>query len=248
MIDPKPDPHFVVRCLDSLLPQLAVRPYQEEMLGMVKPLCEGLKQVGSLLEANYKDKLDELVNIWTEMCKDSSVDIVTRLRALEIIELRTCRWRASEKLRQFYQERIIKFEKKQQSSSISSPEDSNSVKSTATSNKSKLASRPEPERFQTSIKELFPDTSIRERQCILVDGVKLFISSASPKLLQEAKQILKENLVKRNLQCSSAVSNVRYSRDDLLSLSRSPPSSVIPIQWNLIVESCPEIVTRMRTM
>ena len=96
----------------------------------MKPLCEGLKQVGSVLEANYKFKMDELMNIWTEMCKDNTVDIVVRLRALEVIEIRTFMWKPTQKLRDFYkviimiilsflvfifcilvQERIAKFEK-----------------------------------------------------------------------------------------------------------------------------------------
>ena len=29
------DPHFVVHCLDTLLPQFAVKPYQEDMLKLV---------------------------------------------------------------------------------------------------------------------------------------------------------------------------------------------------------------------
>ena len=90
-----------------------------------------MKQVGSVLEANYKFKMDELMNIWTEMCKDNTVDIVVRLRALEVIEIRTFMWKPTQKLRDFYkviimiillsslvnilcilvQERIAKFEK-----------------------------------------------------------------------------------------------------------------------------------------
>ena len=61
-----------------------------------------MKQVGSVLEANYKFKMDELMNIWTEMCKDNTVDIVVRLRALEVIEIRTFMWKPTQKLRDFY--------------------------------------------------------------------------------------------------------------------------------------------------
>jgi len=241
------DPHFVVHCLDTLLPQFAVKPYQEDMLKLVKPLCEGLKQVGSVLEANYKFKMDELMNIWTEMCKDNTVDIVVRLRALEVIEIRTFMWKPTQKLRDFYKERIAKFEKvksdltRVEPTSSARSSDNESFKSIPGSSASK---RPEAERFQTSVRELFPD--IRERECVVVEGVKLFISCVSPEILLKAKQVLKDNLV--NLKTSSS-SNVRYSREDLISLSNSPSvtDTDSPVQWSLIADSCPEILLKDRS-
>ena len=107
-----------------------------------------------------------------------------------------------------------------------------------------LKQRQEPERFKTTLQELFPDGSIRERECLIVDGVKLFISSASPKLLQEAKIILKENLIKQSYKSLVTASNVRYSRDALLSLANNPTSEQTPFKVKAC--SCPEILVKDR--
>jgi len=200
-----------------------------------------------LLEANYKVKLDELVRIWTDMCKDVSVDIVIRLRVLEIIELRTAGWRGTQKLKEFYQHRISKFEnskgRESPSPATKTPFDSRSVNSSTTaSTTSKMKPRQEPERLKTTIQDLFPDGNIRERECIIVDGVKLFISSASPKLLSEAKMILSESLAKQTMK--RVTSNVRYSREDLLSLSKTPTTAETPFKVKAC--SCPEIVIKGR--
>ena len=158
-------------------------------------------------------------------------------------------WKATEKLKNFYQDRISKFEDSR--ARVGTPEqgttpiDSRSVhSSTTTSNNSKLKPRPEPERFKTTLQELFPDGSIRERECIIVDGVKLFISSVSPKLLQEAKMILREKLIKQPAKSLSSASNIRYSRDDLISLANNPSSEETP--FKVAACSCPEILLKER--
>ena len=99
-------------------------------------------------------------------------------------------------------------------------------------------------RFQTSVKELFPNTNIRERECVVVDGVKIFLSSASPELLKEAKAVLAAKLHRGPRSSSS--SSVQYSREDLLSLARSPTSSQPPVKWPGGSVSCPEILCKVR--
>ena len=98
-------------------------------------------------------------------------------------------------------------------------------------------------RFQTSVKELFPNTNIRERECVVVDGVKIFLSSASPELLKEAKAVLAAKLHRGPRSSSS--SSVQYSREDLLSLARSPTSSQPPVKWPGGSVSCPEILCKV---
>ena len=58
------------------------------------------------MEANYKSKLDSLQTLLTELCKDESLELVLRLKVLEVIELRTMGWRASSSAAQYYRERI----------------------------------------------------------------------------------------------------------------------------------------------
>ena len=104
-------------------------------------------------------------------------------------------------------------------------------------------------RFQTSVKELFPNTNIRERECVVVDGVKIFLSSASPELLKEAKAVLAAKLHRGpRSSSSSSSSSVQYSREDLLSLARSPTSSQPPVKWPGGSVSCPEILCKVRIL
>jgi len=249
------DPHFVVFCLENLLPQMAVKAYTENVLEMLPQLCEGLKKVGHLLEANYKDKLDQLQHVLTEFCKDGTINMVLRLRVLEIIELRTMGWRMSSTAEEYYTTKIAQFQKREESkgtngSVLAASSKTEEFKST----KSDTADRfkmPNPKiggrssndelRFKTPVHELFPDKELKERECVVVDKVKIFLSSSSTKLLKEAKIVLMENFNKR-----PSFSNIKYSREDLLDLKRSPPSSDPPLKWKMVTQSCPEIITCKR--
>ena len=206
--------------------------------------------MGSLLEANYKSKLDSLQTLLTELCKDESLELVLRLKVLEVIELRTMGWRASSSAAQYYRERIPQVEDRQQrrrTQQTPAKPSSNSVTPPSVGSIGSIQARGDKEgedlRFQTSVKELFPNTNIRERECVVVDGVKIFLSSASPELLKEAKAVLAAKL-HRGPRSSS--SSVQYSREDLLSLARSPSSTQPPVKWPGGSVSCPEILCRVR--
>ena len=96
-----------------------------------------------------------------------------------------------------------------------------------------------PWRFQTPVKELFPDRELKQRECVVVGNVKIFLLSSSTKLLKEAKAVLSDNFNK-----GPSFSNVKYSREDLLSLKRSPSSAQLPLKWARVTQSCPEIVCK----
>ena len=209
--------------------------------------------MGSLLEANYKSKLDSLQTLLTELCKDESLELVLRLKVLEVIELRTMGWRASSSAAQYYRERIPQVEDRQQrrrTQQTPARPSSNSVTPPSVGSIGSIQARGDKEgedlRFQTSVKELFPNTNIRERECVVVDGVKIFLSSASPELLKEAKAVLAAKLHRGPKSSSS--SSVQYSREDLLSLARSPSSSQPPVKWPGGSVSCPEILCKVRIL
>ena len=201
------------------------------------------------MEANYKSKLDTLQTLLMELCKDETLELVLRLKVLEVIELRTMGWRASSSAAQYYRERIPQVEDSQQRRRMRTPAkpSSSSVTPPSAGNNSSTQAREDKDdgdlRFQTSVKELFPNTNIRERECVVVDGVKIFLSSASPELLKEAKAVLAAKL-HRGPRSSS--SSVQYSREDLLSLARSPTSSQPPVKWPGGSVSCPEILCKVR--
>ena len=201
-----------------------------------------------MLEANYKSKLDSLQTLLMELCKDETLELVLRLKVLEVIELRTMGWRASSSAAQYYRERIPQVEDSQQRRRTQQRPSSNSVTPPSAGSIGSIQARGGKEgedlRFQTSVKELFPNTNIRERECVVVDGVKIFLSSASPELLKEAKAVLAAKLHRGPRSSSS--SSVQYSREDLLSLARSPTSSQPPVKWPGGSVSCPEILCKVR--
>ena len=136
-----------------------------------------------MLEANYKSKLDSLQTLPTELCKDESLELVLRLKVLEVIELRTMGWRASSSAAQYYRERISQVEDNQQRRRVHQTParpSSNSVTppSAATiSNVQPAGSKyGEDLRFQTSVKELFPNRA----------NYKCFLSAAMTRLAARA--------------------------------------------------------------
>jgi len=233
---------------------MMVKSYSENVFEMLPQLCGGFKKVGYLLEANYKDKLDQLQHLLTEFCKDGNVDMVLRLRVLEIIELRTMGWRMSSTAEEYYTTKIAQFQEKGESQAMnrSGIAASGATSETDISKKSAKIGATEKKvsnqlndgrfswdelRFKTPVQELFPDKELKERECVVVDKVKIFLYSSSTKLLKEAKIVLMENFNK-----SPSFSNVKYSREDLINLKRSPPSSYPPLKWSLVTQSCPEII------
>ena len=204
-----------------------------------------------MLEANYKDKLDQLQSVLTEFCKDGKVDIVLRLRVLEIIELRTMGWKMSSGAEQYYTTKIAHFQERKETNKLltgaSSLADTASIKSSKTTTDKKMnfdhnigqRSNLDEMRFQTPVKELFPDRELKQRECVVVGNVKIFLLSSSTKLLKEAKAVLSDNFNK-----GPSFSNVKYSREDLLSLKMSPSSAQLPLKWAGVTQSCPEIICK----
>ena len=135
------------------------------------------------MEANYKSKLDSLQTLLTELCKDETLELVLRLKVLEVIELRTMGWRASSSAAQYYRERIPQVEDSQQrrrTQQTQARPSSNSVTPppAATISNVQPAGNKDGEdlRFQTSVKELFPNRA----------NYKCFLSAAMTRLAARA--------------------------------------------------------------
>ena len=167
-------------------------------------------------------------------------------------------WKVTPKVEDYYRRKISQFEENKKRSRVQTLIGSQSVGSSISTGKSpsvtgkdsrsKLprSNRSEDLRFQTSVQELFPDTSLRQRECIIVDGVKLFVSSTSTNLLKEARAILTDHLVRQSSTTKFSSSKVYYSREDLLSLATVPISNIPPdqVKLSVISNSCPEILCK----
>jgi len=223
-MDPKATEVAVL--MEMILPDLASAPYPESALEMLPNLCDGLKIYGALLETSHKDKLDILQRFLTELCKANDVDLRLRIKALELIELRSLGYKSNPMVDKYYSERFAQFAQ-------------SSKKPSLKSGGASLASEAKPSPSLagsavttcTSYHELFPHGSVRERGCISVNGgVKIFLSSTDQNLVNEAKKLLSDYFMEQQVQVKKH-RGIKYSRVDLLNLAKTP-SSGVKMEWN----------------
>jgi len=109
-------PESVLSLMSTLIPALSRPPFSQSTLDKLGSLCTGLVKVGSHLERNNPNALNRLQVLLTNLCQDSSLDIVLRLQLLEVIELRSLGWKPDPTVENYYKERINKFGGKKQNS------------------------------------------------------------------------------------------------------------------------------------
>merc|ERR550534_2384252 len=95
--------------MSSLIPALSRPPFSQSTLDELGSLCTGLVKVGGHLERSNPHALNRLQVLLTNLCQDSSLDIVLRLQLLEVIELRSLGWKPDPTVENYYKERIGKF-------------------------------------------------------------------------------------------------------------------------------------------
>ena len=205
-------------------------------------LCDGLKRMGHLLEADHGEKLGLLQIYLTEICKDVRVDINLRLKILEIIELRSLGWKSNPGLEAFYQEKTAMFEKKQDSTAVEKPA------SPEVGRGDGLNSQSEPS-HQASVDTQLPKRPHQKGEYLTVNlegkNVQLFLSSPSSRLTKHAKLILSQNFASKWSSVSSIGSaGVQYSREDLLTMARSPSVREKPQDWDRVQANIPEIIRK----
>jgi len=72
----------------------------------VQQLKESLRLKGSIVERNTKEVLDALEVCMKNACRDTNLDIITRLNLLEILELRLNSWHTDPALAALYRQKI----------------------------------------------------------------------------------------------------------------------------------------------
>ena len=233
---------FSVRLVD-LDVKLSLENYYIACIQCV-PLCDGLKRMGHLLESDHSEKLEMLQMYLTEICKDTRVDVTLRLKVLEIIELRSLGWNTNPGMESFYQEKISMFEKKENSSSMGKLASPSPPPSPVSRRGDGLAS-------QSSLSSVDSQVAARSGQkgeylSVSLEGenVRLFLSSASPRLTKHAKLILSQHFASKSSSGSSIGAGVQYTREDLLSMASSPTVREKPEDWDCVLANIPEIVRK----
>ncbi|XP_057377278.1 eukaryotic translation initiation factor 4E-binding protein Mextli-like isoform X2 [Daphnia carinata] len=79
---------------------------EKDLRSAVLTLCVNLKHFGAQLEMNYKDQLDRVFIHLRNAGRDDSLDKISRLYLLEVVELRASRWAAQEQVSNYYQSKL----------------------------------------------------------------------------------------------------------------------------------------------
>jgi len=228
----------VINLLEELLPLLSSGPYSLTTLSMLAELCSGLKVVGSQLDLVYKDKMDKLQSLLTKVCQDSSLDLILRLQVLEIIELRTLAWKSNEGVDTYYKERFAQFEESKRKKV-----ERKQIKSKEGQSKDGLDKKQRLSKISKTLSSNTQEPSGLQKLNLLLNGIKLELSSVNVELISSAKIFL-ENHFSTQPCMPSKSSSIKYSRTDLLTLSSSPMAKEAPKHWDRLLKTIPTVVQK----
>merc|ERR1712096_385404 len=160
------------------------------------------------------------------------------LQVLEVIELRTLGWKSNEVVDNYYNERFAQFEESRRRKQ---------ERKEAKDLRSKEGGDKKPRLSLTpSMSSIQEQASEKEKDFVIVNGVKLVLQSSSVQLTASAKKLLEGHF---NNQSSSAAppssSNMKYSRKDLLTLATSPLAREAPLNWDNLVKTLPAVIQRL---
>lgn len=100
-----------VQCLfDRIVKHLSDKVHKPEVVSAIITLNASLKVHGGEIEANNKINMDKYQLILREACKNPELDLVARLQLLEIIELRSVKWKPNDDLSNYYKQKLQQIE------------------------------------------------------------------------------------------------------------------------------------------
>ncbi|XP_046637771.1 eukaryotic translation initiation factor 4E-binding protein Mextli-like isoform X2 [Daphnia pulicaria] len=96
----------VVQFMENFIELAQSNSSDKDLRPAVLTLCANLKNFGAQLEINCKDQLDRVFIHLRNAGRDDSLDKVSRLHLLEVVELRAGRWSAQEQVNNYYQSKF----------------------------------------------------------------------------------------------------------------------------------------------
>ncbi|CAN7991707.1 unnamed protein product, partial [Ixodes hexagonus] len=79
-------------------------------LSQIVHVCNLLKSRGALIETAFKEQLDCYFVTLRNASRDERLDVIDRLRLLEVIELRAMGWKSNENLEEYYKRKYMELE------------------------------------------------------------------------------------------------------------------------------------------
>lgn len=73
-------------------------------------VCNLLKSKGALIESSFREELDCYFVTLRNASRDEKLDVTSRLRLLEVIELRASNWKCNENRTEYYRNKFLELE------------------------------------------------------------------------------------------------------------------------------------------
>ena len=96
----------VVQLLEQVASSLGTKNYDKSVLSLIIRLNASLKIHGNHMELFHRELLDRAQISLRNACKDTNLDIVSRLHLLEIIELRAMKWVLTDSVTNYYKQKL----------------------------------------------------------------------------------------------------------------------------------------------
>ena len=117
----------VLELYGKVAKDLSTKSYDGNLVASIVALNQGLKVYGLQVEQTHKEVLDRyqvsvifnspnIISNHTfqaflrNACRDGSLDLVARLQLLEIIELRSMKWKPNENVTNYYKHKLLQVE------------------------------------------------------------------------------------------------------------------------------------------
>jgi len=96
----------VLRLFQNVSNHLSNKNFDPNVVAGIVHLNAGLKIHGPDLEITHKDELNRLTEKLRKACQESDLDLVARLQALEVIEMRNMKWVPDETILNYYKQKV----------------------------------------------------------------------------------------------------------------------------------------------
>lgn len=100
----------VIQELESLYINITNGNFDKSTAVSIIKVCNQLKLKGQEIETLYKEQLDRYFVILRNASRDERIDMLCRMRLLEVIELRAMHWKINENVINYYKQKFIELE------------------------------------------------------------------------------------------------------------------------------------------
>jgi len=251
----------IIASFFEVLQQLSLPPYHQSLVMKLSDLCHKLKSEGAGLELNNREDLDLIQTELVRLCQESAMDLEVRLQILEVVELRALNWRSNRAMEEFYVEKFRETRQaksRQVSNTVVATSDRRDVSSTAVSDRD-VSTAVTRRQLKIGASELVLESRDRRVLQLAHQHLETFFSSSNNITLvsdisdsdenQRSIRSIPAQVNRERLEVSYktpelSLSQLKYSREALLTLANNPRAQDTPTNWSEMKLSLPDVIIR----